>query len=144
MFNEGKTMAIAPGKLREIVFLLLYGQEVGNDNPADLEEMVMDQLKISKTTVRQGTLRASMILEKQEDVNRILEKCTIGYDVDKISPVERNILRLGIYEIMYDSSIPPKVAIAEGMRLARKFSSTESSKLVNGVLDEVFKKERGE
>jgi N utilization substance protein B len=54
--------------------------------------------------------------------------------------VERNLLRLGAYEIYFSKSVPPKVAISEAVRLARKFASSESANFINAILDALYKK----
>ena len=55
--------------------------------------------------------------------------------------IDRNILRLGVYELMLTSDIPPKVSINEAVELATKYGDLESSKFVNGVLDKIHKSE---
>lgn len=62
-----------------------------------------------------------------------------SYEFERIPRIERNVLRLGVYEIMYDSDIPPKVAIAEAIRLTRKFATPESATFVNAILDSILK-----
>ncbi|MBX9744017.1 MAG: transcription antitermination protein NusB, partial [Chlamydiales bacterium] len=60
------------------------------------------------------------------------------YVFERISRTERSILRLGTFELLFDPSIPPKVAIAEAIRICRKFGSPQSAQFVNAVLDSVF------
>ncbi|MCX7927986.1 MAG: transcription antitermination factor NusB [Candidatus Omnitrophica bacterium] len=64
-----------------------------------------------------------------------------NWELDRIAVVDRNILRLGGYEILYRSDIPPKVAINEAVELAKKYADIPAAKFVNGILDK-FKQER--
>jgi N utilization substance protein B len=60
------------------------------------------------------------------------------YSFARISRVEKTILRLGVYEILFDDLIPPLVAISEAIRLTRKFGTPESARFVNAILDRVY------
>src|SRR5690606_29501809 len=63
---------------------------------------------------------------------------------ERIPRVERNILRLAVFELLHDPSVPPTVAIAEAIRLTRKFATPEAATFINAVLDAIFKMQRGE
>ena len=73
-----------------------------------------------------------------------LAPCSLNYDFDRIQTVTKNILRLAVFELFFDPSIPPKVAIAEAIRLSRKFSTPESAAFVNALLDHLYRQSRGE
>ena len=55
--------------------------------------------------------------------------------------IDRNVMRIGLYELLHTTDIPPKVAINEAVELAKKYGDLESSKFVNGILDKIHKKE---
>lgn len=81
------------------------------------------------------------ILEKRKDIDLIIEKAAPDWPIDKISIMDRNILRLGLYELLFSdrSQVPPKVAINEAIELSKSFGGETSSKFVNGVLGAVYK-----
>lgn len=85
------------------------------------------------------------VLEKEKDIDLIIEKAAPDWPIDKISVMDRNILRIGLYELLFSerSQVPPKVAINEAIELAKTFGGETSSKFVNGVLGAVYK-EMGE
>jgi N utilization substance protein B len=62
------------------------------------------------------------------------------WDLSRLSFVDKNILRLAVYQLRFCPDIPPKVVINEALELAKKFGSAKSSAFVNGVLDSIFKK----
>lgn len=136
-------MSLPQQKLREVVFQLLYSQDLGNNKIDDVTSLLMHQLSITKRNVKQGQERVVLIQEKKNEIDAIISKTSLSYAFERIQTVERNILRLGVYELLYDADIPPKVAIAEAMRLARKFGSPESAAFVNAILDNVFKVSQG-
>lgn len=81
------------------------------------------------------------VLEKQKDIDLIIEKAAPDWPIDKISVIDRNILRIGLYELLFAdrSQVPPKVAINESIELSKTFGGETSSKFVNGVLGAVYK-----
>ena len=64
-----------------------------------------------------------------------------NWQLTRMAVIDRNVLRLGLFELKYTSDIPPKVAINEAVELAKKYGDLESSKFVNGILDKIHKKE---
>lgn len=85
------------------------------------------------------------VLKKKKDLDNIIVKAAPDWPLEKISVVDRNILRVGLYELIFadHSEVPPKVAINEAIELAKTFGGDTSSKFVNGVLGAVYK-EMGE
>ena len=81
------------------------------------------------------------ILAKREDIDQIIVKAAPEWPLDKISPVDRNVLRLGLYELLFSdrAEVPAKVAINESIELAKTFGGDTSGRFVNGVLGAVYK-----
>ena len=81
------------------------------------------------------------ILAKKNDLNDIIVKAAPEWPLDKISPVDRNVLRLGLYELLFADreEVPAKVAINEAIELAKTFGGETSGRFVNGVLGAVYK-----
>ena len=81
------------------------------------------------------------VLEKQKDIDLIIEKAAPDWPISKISIIDRNILRIGLFELLFAdrSQVPPKVAINEAIELSKTFGGETSSKFINGVLGAVYK-----
>lgn len=84
---------------------------------------------------------AKSVVAKQTDLDQIIEKAAPDWPIDKISVVDRNILRMGLYELLFADreEVPAKVAINEAIELAKTFGGENSGKFVNGVLGAVYK-----
>src|SRR3989338_8873510 len=82
-----------------------------------------------------------LVLEKKENLDILIEKAAPDWPIDKISAVDRNILRIGLAELLFADrkEVPPKVAINEAIELAKQFGSETSGRFVNGVLGAVYK-----
>lgn len=80
-------------------------------------------------------------MAKQSELDLVIEKAAPEWPIDRISPVDRNILRLGLYELLFADrkEVPAKVAINEAIELAKQFGGDNSSRFVNGVLGAVYK-----
>ncbi|MBI5819238.1 MAG: transcription antitermination factor NusB [Verrucomicrobia bacterium] len=78
-------------------------------------------------------------LEKRPEIDEQIKKVTENWELDRIAAVDRNILRLAIYEMIFRDDVPPVVSINEAIEIAKKFSTKESGKFVNGILDRIRK-----
>jgi transcription antitermination protein NusB len=76
-------------------------------------------------------------LEKRDEADTIIKKHAKNWELHRIAAVDRNILRLAIYEMLHRDDIPPVVSINEAVDIAKKFSTQDSGKFVNGILDKV-------
>ena len=77
------------------------------------------------------------VIARQATIDEKITRYTANYELKRISAVDRNILRMAIYEMIYADDVPPIVAINEAIDIAKKFGTEESGKFVNGVLDRV-------
>ena len=75
------------------------------------------------------------------DIDKIIEKAAPEWPLDQITIIDRNVLRIGLYELLYGNKeeVPPKVAINEAIELAKNFGGESSGKFINGVLGTVYK-----
>jgi transcription antitermination protein NusB len=77
-------------------------------------------------------------LEHQQAIDEAIRKNTQNYELARISVVDRNVLRVALYEMLHCPEIPPVVSINEAIEIAKKYSTEESGRFVNGVLDQVL------
>ena len=100
----------------------------------NLEEFApeLDEKEFSRNIVDQ-------VLKNQEAIDATITKFAPDWPLEKITTVDRNILRIGTYELIYNTEIPSKVAINEAIELAKTFGGESSGKFVNGVLGAVYR-----
>ncbi len=79
------------------------------------------------------------VAENLEAIDEVIAKTAPEWPLDQIAPVDKNVLRLGIYELKFLKDVPPKVAINEAVELAKSFGGETSGKFVNGVLGTLYK-----
>lgn len=136
-------MPVPQQKFREIVFQLLYSQDIGKAEERDMLALMMAELAVSRKVVRDAQGRMREITSRLPEIDAIIAKSSHGYAFERIQSVERNILRIGVFELLHDPQIPPKVAIAEALRMERKFGSPEGGAFINALLDNVYKSSQG-
>lgn len=132
-------MSLPQSKFRELVFQILFRNHFLEPSDQVDSAFYMQALKTTKSNVQLAKLRVDEILKHVTDIDEKIKEISDGYDLHRIQSVELNVLRLALYEILYDNKIPGKVAISEGIRLAKKFSTQDAVPFVNGILDQVYK-----
>ncbi|MFP4539700.1 MAG: transcription antitermination factor NusB [Candidatus Paceibacterota bacterium] len=136
--------------LRSIVLQTLFECDFREKNDPDSALSVLfEDLKEFAPEVKDDAGFAEDIVsgvkERQEDLDDIIGKAAPSWPVDRIAVIDRNILRMGLFELLFSdhNDVPPKVAINESIELAKTFGGETSGKFVNGVLGAVYK-EMGE
>jgi len=79
------------------------------------------------------------IIDKQTEIDEKIVKYADNWSLEQMTLIDRNILRLGCYEILYNDEIPPKVAINEAIEIAKTFGGPSSGKFINGILGAIYK-----
>lgn len=126
-------------KMREILFLLLYCHDFAECTEEDSTALVMRELEVAKRYMLEAQAQKKLVVEKMGTIDGLISQAAASYEFQRIPHIERNILRLGVYELFYAPGLPAKVAIAEAVRLSRKFASPESASFVNAVLDAIYR-----
>ncbi len=132
---------------RSIVLQTLYEWDFGGEKLSSQEILERDLTEFAPgatfDTFTKNLLKC--VIDKHKDLDDIIVKTAPEWPIEKINIMDRNILRIGLYELLFSDrgEVPPKVAINEAIELAKKFGSDSSSKFVNGVLGAVYK-EMGE
>lgn len=79
------------------------------------------------------------VMKNSEDIDRKIAEHATNWDFSRIAVIDRSILRLAVYEIEYRNDIPPAVSINEALEISKKYSTADSSRFINGVLDAIIR-----
>lgn len=113
------------------------------DASVDIDEILTRNLARYEATIQDTEFVKQLVtsvIEKQAELDAKIQPIAPDWPIDQIARVDRNILRIGVYELLYrGDEVPPKVAINEAVELAKAFGSDNSSKFVNGVLGTAFR-----
>lgn len=142
MANRHLSRSIVLQSLFELDFLLANKKQEKKD--VDMDEILKRNLTEFAPGLEDDTFVFGLVrdvLKKQKVIDEIIEKAAPDWPINKISAVDRNILRLGLTELLFGDrkEVPPKVAINEAIELAKTFGGENSGRFVNGVLGAVYK-----
>jgi len=121
---------------REALLALLYEYAVTGEKGNDTLDVMEDTFSgpLSETDKKDIQSLWHVIVQNQDDIDVLISSSLKSWTIDRLAKMDLSILRLAVYEIAYDASIPAKVSINEAVELAKKYSSDQAPKFVNGVL----------
>jgi transcription antitermination protein NusB len=124
---------------REIALQVLYQAELNPGfSPEDLRRFVERRLLGDKKLCEFTRGLIGGIQANQPRIDALISEVAENWRLDRMAAIDRNILRLGAYEILYCPDVPTKVAINESLELAKRYSTGQSSRFVNGILDRLL------
>lgn len=129
----------ARSKARKQALDLLYESDIrGTDALQTLELRDVPDDGPDARPIREYTRDLiSGVVENRRKIDELIMTYAQGWDMDRLPAVDRNILRIGIYEILWSTAVPTSVSIDEALNLAKELSSDESSKYIHGVLGRI-------
>ena len=127
-------MAGGRRKARSIALQALYEIDSVQHDPEETLKNLREELKLSDETFKFAGELVNGVVRYKEKLDAQIRRYAPAWPIEQIAFIDRNILRLAIFEILIDNKIPVKVAINEAVELAKNFGGDSSSKFVNGVL----------
>ncbi|MFO8010387.1 MAG: transcription antitermination factor NusB [Dehalococcoidia bacterium] len=130
-------MATVRRKARTVVLQALYESDcVGHDLNFTVQRLAGEQ-SLPEDSTKFAIELASGVMERREEIDTLIHRFAPSFPVNQLSFIDRAILRLAIFEMMFDKRASAGVAINEAVELAKMFGSTNSSRFINGVLGSV-------
>ena len=127
---------------RESALKFLYQTEFNSENPSLELDSFCGRLNTSEEVQSFTRVLIKKLLLHEKEVDELLKKISTNWPQDRMAVIDRNILRLGVSELLFDSTTPPKVVINEAIEIAKKFGTDESPDFINGILDKIFKESK--
>ena len=124
---------------RELALKFLYQSEFNTDDLETQIEQFRERSGTQAEIIDFMRVLVEKVFAQVEEIDMLLKKFSDHWTLDRMSMVDRSILRLGICELVFETSTPPKVAINEAVEIAKKFSTEDSPDFINGILDKVYK-----
>lgn len=126
-------------ELREIIMKVIYQTYIldKTKNEYNIEDLIKEQLEIENDYVNTCV---EGIIKNQKEINKLANKYMNNWTIDRLNKVDKAILSLAIYELMYTDT-PSVVAINEAIELSKKYSEEAVTKMINGVLDKIYHEE---
>ncbi len=131
-------------KAREIALQVLYGIDLAQGNLSETMELFWKNFEAPEKVKTFSSALVEGTWNNREQIDGLIGSCAENWSVERMSIVDRSILRMAVYEFLYCHEIPPKVAINEAIDLGKLFGSENSGAFINGVLDALYAKLRSE
>jgi len=122
---------------REAAVQFLYQRDLNAGTNTETVDEFWELRPATKRVREYGMAIAEGVLAHQADIDERIRQTASNYDLHRIAAVDRNILRIAIFEMLFCPDVPPVVSINEAIEIAKRFGSDESGRFVNGILDRI-------
>jgi len=129
-------------KARELAVKVLYMFDVQGAPDVEALQCFWESQAVRKEVRSRAEEMVKSVLDHLEELDRRINTASDNWRIDRMSRVDRNILRLAAFEILYDPDVPPQVSIDEAVEIARRYGDNKSPAFINGILDHLWKEER--
>lgn len=127
---------------RECALKILYQSDITSKPMPQITEEFLITEEIKEAEVLDFAKKIVFgITENLQAIDKKISEYATNWQLNRMAIIDRNILRIGVFELLYIDQVPPKVAINEAVELAKKYGDLDSSKFINGVLDKIHKTE---
>ncbi len=126
-------------KARELALNALFQGEMTATSAVENFPLLCENFEINKKAIPYGQELVEGITDKWEEINAKIAESAVNWRVSRMSVLDRNIIRLAAYEMMFKEEVPPRVAIDEAIELAKRYCAEDSPGFINGILDAILK-----
>ena len=132
---------------RIIAVQAIYAYELYPDNTDEILTIILDdddrdwsalESRPSKDAIAYAKRLYKKVIKVKDELDDLIKKRSKNWSINRITLLDRLILRMSLAEMIYEENVPPKVSISEGVEIAKYFSTDESGSFVNGILDSVY------
>jgi len=124
---------------RIITLQAIYARELQGSDLDDTCNFMMDSEKPPpENVIKYGKQLSNLIFMHADKIDKLIISRSKNWDFDRITLIDKLVLRMSLAEMMYVDEVPPKVSISEGVEIAKQFSTEDSSSFINGILDSVY------
>lgn len=124
---------------REIAFKVIFEIDAGGSSPEKALGRSLESCRMGAKYKEFIRVLVQGVQENKEEIDRTIKKFLTGWSFNRLARVDRSILRLSVFELLWLPDIPPAVTINEALVLVKKFQGEESVAFVNGILDRVMR-----
>ncbi|MDY6987167.1 MAG: transcription antitermination factor NusB [Thermodesulfobacteriota bacterium] len=122
---------------RELAMQVLFQMEANGDDSRESIELFCEHFQVPKKAKPFFLRLVEGVKACQDEIDRLIEHYSDNWKIARMSGVDRNLLRLAVYELLYCEDIPPRVSINEAIDIGKKFGTEHSSAFINGILDSI-------
>lgn len=129
-------------KAREVALHILYQREITGTNHHDSFSRYLEYNPQKQEVLDFAATLLNGVIEHLCVIDSLIKKYAKNWGINRMAVIDRNILRIACFELIFLEDVPPKVAINEAIELAKRFGDIDSPRFINGVVDKIYKMER--
>lgn len=129
---------------RELAFRLLFQIDVGGATPTEVFAVGRVASEASPEVWEFATSLARGAWNERAEIDAIIENYAAGWSLERMANVDRNLLRLALYEILHREDIPASVSVNEAVELSKTYSTAESARFINGIIGSYLRVEKND
>lgn len=122
---------------REVAFKTLFQYDIGKNELEPALSELLAESGISEESARFARKLVEGTVANQDDIDAVVSRCLVNWTLPRLAGVDRSILRLAAFELLYMDEIPSAVTINEALEISKIFNNDEAPKFLNGVLDKI-------
>ena len=123
---------------RALTVQVLFHMEFSPGDPYESFRLISESFDSAPEILNFSRQLVLGIWENREELDKLITQSSRNWRLERMSYADRNIIRLGVFEMLYMDDIPPKVSIDEAVELGKKFGTEESGAFINGILDNIY------
>ena len=125
-------------RARELAVQVLFHLEFSPDDPSEVFDLVCENFH-ARESIRDFSKKLVLgVYEKKSTLDKVISEASKNWRIERMARLDKSILRLAAFEIMFMADIPPKVSLDEAVEIGKKFGGEDSSRFINGVLDNIY------
>jgi len=125
-------------RARELAIQVLFHLEFSPDDPSEVFDLICENFDARKS-IRDFSKRLVLgVCEKKKTLDKVISGSSKNWRIKRMARLDKSILRLAAFEIMFIEDIPPKVSLDEAVEIGKKFGGEDSGRYINGVLDNIY------
>jgi len=125
-------------KARELAVQVIFSLDFGSDSPEETFELICKNFDVNQNIISFARELVLGVWDKIKEVDETIKQSSKNWRLERMARVDKSVLRLATYELLFRDDIPPKVSINEAVELAKEFGNDNSYGFINGILDNIY------
>ncbi len=125
-------------RARELAVQVLFHLEFSDDDPSEAFRLICENFEVAESITDFSRALVRGVCDKKTTLDRFIRRSSKHWRLERMTRLDRSILRLATYEVMFLEDIPPKVSLDEAVEIGKKFGGEDSGRYINGVLDNIY------
>jgi transcription antitermination factor NusB len=125
-------------RARELAVQVLFHLEFSPDDPSEVFDLICENFDAPET-IRDFSKKLVLgVYQKKDTLDKVISEASKNWRIERMARLDKSILRLAAFEIMFMADIPPKVSLDEAVEIGKRFGGEDSGRYINGVLDNIY------